>query len=150
MLRSFYKAVKNNDIKDQLDSMVFNINRIKELSKSIELATILDSEQNSYNVQQGSCEAIGLWKGEYSAVQRAVLSPNTLFPIHKHDGAKEVLIVVQGEITNDTEGVVSYHSVGGIIEIPADKAHSVYTKDGCTLIATTVPASEGYPNGRNE
>jgi len=126
-----------------------NLTRIKELADSLQLSDLVLNSNSviNYDCPQGACKGVGLLKEKAVAVQDTILKPNTIFPLHVHNEI-ELLILVDGEFTstiNNKETKIT--TPGRLIVIDPGEEHFVYTKDGCRMIAVTIPANiGGYPS----
>jgi mannose-6-phosphate isomerase-like protein (cupin superfamily) len=125
-----------------------NLSRIHEIAKTFRLKELSSfcSDSVEYNVITGRCVGRGLLNSQDVAVQVVEQAPDTSFPEHIHHDNSEYVIMVRGSLTNTMDGKEELFVAGDCFVIPLGKAHNHYSKDGCKLIAVTIPASEGYPN----
>jgi len=127
-----------------------SLDRLKNLTPSLpSLPSMILSEGRGhvieYRTDDGVSVAVGLHKSGDVAVCRAVNSAG-YFPEHSHQEHETVVIV---------EGVAIYHLPDGDIEIgpgqsiyiAPDVPHSTTFVVTTRLIAITVPAAEGFPDG---
>lgn len=127
-----------------------NLSRIRELTQIvtpiIEMSNIIGSKVK-YEILKGKCEGTGLHNDGKVAIQMAWLDPDTVFTNHDHEEI-EILIVHEGKMTVNMKDKTFDLEVGGLVKFEPKEAHLLETKEGCKLIAITIPASKGYPHGR--
>jgi quercetin dioxygenase-like cupin family protein len=97
---------------------------------------------------QGSCEAINLLDRQHIelGVVKATLTANTIVCNHTHKEL-EILNVIEGEMFQDIEGVITSAKVGEYIIALPNIQHKHYCIVPTIIIAVSIPASRGYPNG---
>lgn len=95
----------------------------------------------------GFCNGVGLDKEDSHAVVKAYAAGGTVFPSHTHD-AVEVLVFVTGKGVAHLEGEGSREfRAPYMLWIEPGVEHSVEFLESTKLIAITIPASDGYPDG---
>ena len=100
-----------------------------------------------YEVVKGECGGIGLFRIADVAVQVAYMGRNTILKEHTHHGV-EILVLFEGDMSiHFGNGAVEAY-VGDPVTIQANTPHYAESNNGCKMIAITIPASEGYPNGK--
>jgi quercetin dioxygenase-like cupin family protein len=128
-----------------------NLAKIEQASNNIvSLSDLAFKEKDhvTYIVKSGTCTGIGLWHDKKSAVQYAVIGPETVLQNHRHDET-EILILVKGDfrLRFDTHNL---HAIQGVpITILPNTPHTAISDTGCEIIAITIPASEAYPNSKD-
>lgn len=97
---------------------------------------------------QGSCVAVNLLNKFHNeiGVIRATLSADTIVCNHTHKEL-EILNVIEGEMFQDIEGVITSAKVGEYIIAVSNIQHKHYCIVPTIVIAVSIPASLGYPNG---
>lgn len=94
----------------------------------------------------GTCIGFCLHKEAGVAVQRVFMSKGTTFNEHVHDES-EVMTVYKGKLVFDCKkGFVEVEAGQSISFVPGEY-HSAEAAQDTWLIATTVPADPGYPDG---
>jgi hypothetical protein len=133
-----------------------NLKRIRQLTDNLvtlpEIAHLNDNCVD-YDMNTGKCSGVGLMWVDSVAVQRGILSADSEMISHIHEGVSEILICYEGSLevlTKDENDNILITSVtaGQLIEIPSMTPHIVKSTNGCKLIAVTMPASQGYPHGK--
>ncbi len=136
----------------EINDLRSNLDRIRKLTETvvplIEISHV-DKNRVIYDVHQGECHGIGLLKNEEVAVQNAYLGVDTILKNHEHEEV-EVLIVYEGTLNIKMEDGDEVISTGEVIVIKPGFPHIAKSKTGCKLIAVTIPAANGYPNGENK
>ena len=82
------------------------------------------------------------------AIQSFEMSANSEFPIHSHQNLREILCIYEGDLTSINKFHVQTIEHTGILWIDIGINHIVKSRNGCKGIAITIPASEGYPDGK--
>jgi quercetin dioxygenase-like cupin family protein len=138
----------------------------------VHLLTQLVNNENtiSYAVKDGDCFGIGLFNDTQVAVQRSYMSKGATFPNHNHR-EREYIVVYSGSVRfavepkalfmkSDKSGTQilgrDYNSapievvlnVGDAIAFPAGVSHAVEALEDTWMIAITIPAAEGFPDGQ--
>ena len=129
-----------------------NLDVLRNLTENLpSLGTLLEKKEKGfveYSVKYGTCFGIKLLWDNSIAVQKAFMSKGTVFPDHVHDLEKEILIVFKGNLVINKENYTTNLSAGELSEILPGESHSMFASTDTWLIAITIPAEEGYPNGR--
>ena len=86
-------------------------------------------------------------KNKEVAVQHLSIEKNTILKKHV-DSVAEHIIVVDGEIFQDIDGSITNAKKNGYLFVAPNKPHLLYSHESAKVICISVPASEGYPNGR--
>lgn len=131
-----------------MTSLNENLNRIRELTDSVKplhLIAKINEDHVIYSVEKGSCGGVALYKDEQMAIQLSFLGPDTILKNHVHDEL-EILICHEGDITVHMPGNDIDLERGGMVRIQPGTSHIAISKNGCRLVAITLPASDGYPN----
>jgi len=127
-----------------------NFDRLREITESLpKLSDLLEFKNGNnieYHLLSGKCIGKGLMKEQGVAVQVCELDKDSEFPVHLHQ-AKEWLIAYKGSFTLKTEKSATLYGVGEMAFIDTNIAHSLIAEEDCSVIALTIPASGGFPNG---
>ena len=97
-----------------------------------------------YQVQGGNCVGEALLNEKEVAVQRVCMTAGTVFPEHSHHEF-EVVVIISGEALHITPGMESKIAKDDVYTSRPGELHKFVAITDCTLIAITIPASEGYP-----
>jgi hypothetical protein len=129
-----------------------NMEKIKELSSLMNIQfdeTYWQTSKNlsEYKMVKGTCKGWGLYKTDKIAVQYVELSPDSEFPAHEHEKEREIIILFEGDFTTITKYGSQSCVDSGIIIAELGINHINKSVKGCKLIAITIPAAEGYPEG---
>jgi len=118
---------------------------------------VIDGDTLILDTLSGSGKAIGLCNCEKIAIANTVLSEETVLDAHYHP-EKEIVILYEGllriwinvtSIEDTQEDTFVELQAGDIYIIEPNTSHIVETIEGCRFIVITIPASKGFPNGRN-
>ena len=115
---------------------------------------VQDSDKSSdminYDIDEGTALGFGVFNDGNIAIQRAFMSKDGVFPIHKHEEL-EILIVYSGKLE------VSFHETKdklikapGIVYFNPGEVHCVRALEDSWMIGLTIPTAEGYPDGRQQ
>ena len=140
----------------ELDKFDFddNMAKIKELSSIMEIKGFgeefwkKESSHIIYTMVKGTCEGWNILNNEKIAVQYFQMSADSEFPTHSHERQREILIIYEGDITSLNIYHIQSVEHTGILWVDIGINHVVKSKNGCKGIAITIPASEGYPDGK--
>jgi len=102
-----------------------------------------------YKVESGTCFGFGLFKQDEVAVQRVFLSKGTIFPEHMHS-CWEYLIVYKGNLQHCIGNDAKNLGPTNYVTISPGMTHAGKAKEDTWLIAITIPAGKGYPNGSTQ
>lgn len=131
----------------------FELEKLKEItSKLPSLSSIADLSGGGaveYNLPIGHSFGFGLYKTEKVAVQRAFMSAKSEFPIHCHN-CHEYIIIYSGRARYSIGDKVTEIGVGECAHFPPNVAHIFSSLEDVWMLAITVPAEQGYPDGSRE
>ncbi|MBT7082598.1 MAG: cupin domain-containing protein [Chloroflexi bacterium] len=99
-----------------------------------------------YDMVRGMAVAWGLHAEEGVSVARTKFAPDSEFPEHSHE-EREFVLVYEGELTLIVEGKPHVVGVGESFTICPGQTHSATNTVLTKVIAITIPASPGYPEG---
>ena len=135
---------------------VENMKKIKELSKKLENfmpfseMTELDGIEAKYDVIKGSCTGRYLYYEDEIAVQMVTVTEGTEFYAHSHPLEKEIMTVASGDLTLRTVEDTITLVKGDVLTLLPRLEHTGTSKNGCTVLCATIPASKDYPNGKRK
>lgn len=124
----------------------------KKLQETASLDELVKGRQRGmirYQTVKGSVYGIGLFKNNEAAVQLAIMTKGTVFPEHSHKDPvrMEYIHVIKGKITVHTcEGMKEVRETESIA-IKSGILHKVEALEDTEVIAITMPADEGFPDG---
>lgn len=95
----------------------------------------------------GTAALRGLVKRPEVAVLDCVMLKGTTFPEHRHELEREWLMVYEGQLGVTMNGVTKIIKTGGVIEISPNDSHNSIALTDVRVIAVTMPADEGFPDG---
>jgi len=133
-----------------------SIEKLRELTDKLPSLgdLVIDSNQSitTYTTDKsegsGTCLGVCLHHEPNIAVQRVFMSKNSRFPQHYHK-EWEYGVVYKGKIKTIVDGKEKILSVGDCMSFTPDQPHSVITIEDSWMIFVTVPAGEGYPDGKS-
>jgi anti-sigma factor ChrR (cupin superfamily) len=126
-----------------------NLLKLQELTEALPVLTNIANLSKigfvKYEVECGSCHGVGLFKDKSVAVQMAIATAGTKFPAHSHNEYEFIVLVSGKLISNGIEydGPCSFY-------VRTGEFHEHTFLTDCVIIAVTVPASEGYPDGKTD
>lgn len=128
-----------------------NIPELKMLLEAV-ASTSDDGNIVTYHDTVGPGKSIlrGLMKRKAIAVLDCVIEKGVVFPEHKHANEAEWLMVYEGEIEFTLEGETRIIKAGEYVEIQPEQAHITVAITDARILAVTMPADEGFPNGISE
>ena len=107
-----------------------------------------NSPDIKYDVGDGTAIGFNLYNNGEIAVQRTFLSKGTIFPEHIHSDSVEIIIIYKGKGRCNINGVSKEFGVGEYCFVDTGLPHSWEILEDTWLIGITIPATEGYPNGK--
>jgi len=137
---------------------VANLARLKEMLENIkQLCSIafIDNELSEYKMNSGNCSGEAIFNEDGISVQNAYFSADSQMEPHAHENVEEIHIVYEGDLTNTMEfanGEVRTLTVQGrgVIIVPPNVNHIIGSKNGCKIIAITIPSDPGYPKTKQD
>ena len=99
-----------------------------------------------YDVERGTSIGFGLFKDKHVAVQRNFCSSGTVFPAHQHH-ENEVIILYTGRGRLLINGDPNNWESPAVFWLKPNQTHLFEFYEDTHMIAVTVPASKGYPDG---
>lgn len=126
---------------------IAKLEALQENTPSFEdLVSTLHGSFVQYHMNQGFAVGYGLLHEDDCAVQKMFFSQQAEFPEHSH-GEHEYFVILSGSgkvLIGEKE--TSFEPLDCIVIEPGQK-HSWKFETNTKLIALTVPASKGFPNG---
>jgi quercetin dioxygenase-like cupin family protein len=138
-----------NDSKDF--DPILNLAKIREYTSRADVVPIhniahIQGSMVEYDCIQGSCKAVSLAYHSQIGVIKAELTENTVVCNHIHPEL-EILHILSGEMFQELAGAsVTSAKPDEQLIAPPNVEHKHYCIVPTTLIAITIPASEGYPH----
>ena len=130
-----------------------NLERLRELTNSlpavplIKLVKASSDKTVEYETQDGTpFFGLGLFNNGYVAVRRVFMGKGTLVPHHTHAG-KEFMIVYSGKVRFRRSRGERVYGIGDILCFDPNEEHNGEALEHTWLIAITIPAEKGYPDG---
>ena len=150
-------GLADRNIPDSLDRMDENIEAIEQMTKAAHLSDLVHSRVGNlveFDTDRGSVIGLGLVKKQEFAVAVVHGSRGASFKYHMHEDSIEHLIVLTGRVAvtvhkdDDPENdeLKTLPLGAGIILQPC-VIHSVLWDEESDLLAVTIPADKGFPNG---
>lgn len=99
-----------------------------------------------YEAGTGCVFGRGLMNIKGVAVQDAYITPGCVFAPHHHQMVEHT-ICYKGELLIDVDGEQVSLSPGEILTIEPNTPHGFSSETGAWVIAVTIPADDGYPDG---
>jgi len=114
------------------------------------LASVPSRKENGmteYELEHGNVLAFKLLKKTEVAVADTFLSKGSIFPFHKHDGCREILMVYKGQISIVAENLDERVTLkaGDHISLQYSEGHALFAKEDTWMLAVTMPADENFP-----
>ncbi len=130
--------------------------QLREIVKNLKEPTIYDeipkiktsSSKHEVPTSTGSMSIEGILKENSTAIAKVEMNGDCHLTPHTHK-EKEFLVVINGEMDLRIEKCIKTYKIGDCATIEPNQVHEVI-KGNATLIAITVPKSEGFPNGKFE
>jgi uncharacterized protein YjlB len=110
--------------------------------------SIRENGFTEYDLNHGNALAFKVLKKTKIAVADSFLSEGTIFPYHKHDGCREVLIVYEGEVSviSDDPSIDRISLTAGELTIIEKCAgHMIVVKKDSWVLGITMPADKDFP-----
>ena len=101
-----------------------------------------------YKVGKGTSLGFNLYNNGDIAIQRAFLTKGTTFPTHVHENEIEILIIYKGSGKLITIKEEKIFKSGETCRVEKGVPHSWEMLEDSWLIGITIPAGEGYPDGK--
>ena len=127
----------------ELDKLIEITNKLPPLSS---IADLSGGGAVEYNLPIGHSFGFGLYKTEEIAVQRCFMSAKSEFPMHCHD-CHEYVIIYKGKAKYSMGSKETELGVGECVHFPPNAAHVFTALEDVWMLAITVPAEQGYPDG---
>ena len=133
-----------------LDCSMSYIERLEELTQDIpaleDLVLAAEGAVVMYDTVTGKSMGYGIINTGAYSIQKVVHSAGTLFPLHVQD-EHEYIIVVDGEAQLTKNDQIQTLKKNDCVVIQPGERHAWLFEANTTIIAITVPASKGYPDG---
>jgi quercetin dioxygenase-like cupin family protein len=132
---------------------ISNLARLKQIAEALPptLPNLVQWNEKcftQYKTDTGTILGFGIYKDDDVAVQRGFLSKGAKFPPHSH-GVTEVITIVKGRLrTQGTEIGPTDLAPAQTVTYPPHDQHSHEALEDTWLIALTIPAAKGYPDGK--
>ena len=97
-----------------------------------------------YELEQGEALAWTLKSNKHIHVMDSFIEAGTMFPLHRHEGSAEIIVLYKGDISLVCEGCEqeAKHEqlkIGIPVYIPADMNHFIHARENSWVIAITIP-----------
>lgn len=111
------------------------------------LITAMHGSFVQYELEKGFAVGHGVLNDHDCAVQKYFATGQSAFPQHTHD-EYEYFIVIEGEGKVSIDGKEQAFKPKDFIAIAPGQTHSWYYNTPVRMLAITVPASRGFPDGQ--
>lgn len=113
----------------------------------VPLSHVIETQDGITSIRSTTGAAIckGILNHPEVAVMYITMEANTVGASHTQAEA-EYVIVVEGEVFQNINGVITSAKAGGHLFVPPNNEHQHYCETPSKAIAVSVPSSEGYPN----
>lgn len=117
--------------------------KLEEIIEKIVALKDISSDSSTglreYRLEQGTAFTATVYQSEDIALAIGFFSEGTIFPYHRHDKSKEVLVVYKGDMTVITDTRKVSLNVGESVELEPGEGHMLKIKKDSKLLVITIP-----------